>query len=271
MRLRLVSFLLTIIGLAFIPIQTAFADLEFNMPRGVTPISERVYDLHMAIFWICVVIGAIVYSVMIYSIIKHRKSRGHQAASFHESTLVEITWTIIPFIILLVMAIPATYTLIFMDDVNESYTTLKITGHRWYWQYDYLDHDIHFYSYLSTPEDQIKNLAPKSKYYLLEVDRHLVLPVGKKIRLLVTSADVMHSWWVPQLATKKDAIPGFINEVWTRIDKPGIYRGQCAELCGTQHAFMPIVVEAKTQANYDKWLQEQKKPVVSQTHDMTKK
>lgn len=266
MILRLVSSIL--LWIALIP--RALADYTLNMPKGVTPISAKVYGLHMTILWICVVIAILVYSVMLYAIVKHRKSQGYPAASFHESTLVEIIWSIIPFIILFAMAVPATYTLIYMDNVDDSDITVKITGHRWYWQYDYLEEDIHFYSYLSTPEDQIKNLAPKGKYYLLEVDKPVVLPIGKKVRFLVTSSDVMHSWWVPDLAVKKDAIPGFINEVWTKIDKPGTYRGQCAELCGTQHGFMPIVVEAKTQADYDKWVQEQKKPVVSQTHDMTK-
>lgn len=266
MIFRLVSLILT--SFAFIP--SAFADYTLNMTRGVTPISTRVYDLHMTILWICVAIGLIVYGIMLYAIVRHRKARGHVAASFHESTTVEIIWSIIPFIILFAMAVPATYTLIYMDNVDESEINIKITGHRWYWQYDYIDDNINFYSYLSTPEDQIKNLAPKGKYYLLEVDRPVVMPIGKKVRLLITSSDVMHSWWVPQLAVKKDAIPGFINEVWTKIDKPGTYRGQCAELCGTQHGFMPIVVEAKTQADYDLWLADQKKKLTSDTHDMTK-
>lgn len=263
---RLASYI--IIWLAFIP--SVFADYTLNMHRGVTPVSVRVHDLHMTILWICVAIGIIVYGIMLYAIVRHRKSTGYTAAAFHESTTVEIIWSIIPFIILFAMAIPATYTLIYMDNVDESDMTIKITGHRWYWQYDYIDDDINFYSYLATPEDQIKNLAPKGKYYLLEVDRPVVVPIHKKIRLLITSSDVLHSWWVPQLAVKKDAIPGFINEVWTKIEKPGLYRGQCAELCGTQHGFMPIVVDAKTQTDYDLWLSNQKKKITSQTHDMTK-
>lgn len=257
-----------LIWLALIP--SAFADYTLNMHKGVTPVSARVYDLHMTILWICVVIGIIVYGIMLYAIVKHRKSKGYAAASFHESTTVEIIWSIIPFVILFAMAVPATKTLIYMDNVDESDITIKITGHRWYWQYDYIDDNFNFYSYLSTPEDQIKNLAPKGKYYLLEVDRPMVVPIDKKIRFLITSSDVLHSWWVPQLSVKKDAIPGFINEVWTKIEKPGTYRGQCAELCGTQHGFMPIVVEAKTQADYDLWLKSQKEKITSQTHDMTK-
>jgi cytochrome c oxidase subunit 2 len=214
-----------------------------------------------------VVIGVIVYGLMIYAIIRHRKAAGHKAAAFHESTTVEIVWTIIPFIILIVMAVPATKTLIEMNDTSNAEVTIKVTGHRWYWQYDYIDENINFFSYLSTPEDEINNLAPKNPHYLLEVDKPLVVPVGKKIRFLVTGKDVIHSWWVPALGVKKDAIPGFINEVWTRIDddKPGIYRGQCAELCGTKHGYMPIVVEAKSLADYQAWILEQKKSQTTQS------
>jgi cytochrome c oxidase subunit 2 len=245
------------------------ADYTLNMTSGVTPVSREIYTLHMTIFWICVAIGAIVYSIMLYSIIRHRKSRGYHAASFHESTTVEIIWTIIPFIILIAMAVPATYTLNFMENVDEADLSIKITGYRWHWQYDYIDQDIGFMSYLSTPEDQFLNKAPKQQNYLLEVDRPLVVPIGKKIRFLVTASDVIHSWWVPQLGVKKDAIPGFINETWTKIDKPGTYRGQCAELCGARHGYMPIVVEAKSEADYLVWLNEQKQAKIGLTHDMT--
>ena len=244
---------------------SAFAEYTLNLTKGVTPISRDIHQLHMTILWVCVAIGILVYGLMVYAIIRHRKSKHNTPADFHESTTIEIIWTIIPFIILIVMAIPATKTLINMHDANDAELTIKITGHRWYWQYEYLDHNIGFFSYLSTPEDQMTNRAPKEKHYLLEVDKPLILPVGKKIRLLTTSKDVIHSWWVPDLGVKKDAVPGFINESWAMIDpdKPGIYRGQCAELCGIKHGFMPIVVDAKPQAEFDAWLKEQKAQTAS--------
>jgi len=245
----------------------AWADYALNMTKGVSSVSSSIHHLHMIILWVCVAIGVIVYGVMIYAILLHRKAAGHKAAAFHESTTVEIVWTIIPFIILLVMAVPATKTLIDMSDTSNAEVTIKITGHRWYWEYEYLDENIKFLSNISTPEDEINNLAPKNKHYLLEVDNPLVIPVGKKIRFLVTGKDVIHAWWVPAFGVKKDAIPGFINEVWTLVDadKPGIYRGQCAELCGTKHGYMPIVVEAKTEADYLAWINKQKNPTAAPT------
>ncbi len=239
----------------------AWADYTLNMTKGVSSISSGIYHLHMTILWVCIGIGVVVYGLMIYAIIRHRKAAGYQAATFHESTTIEIIWTIIPFFILIMMAVPATRILIQMSDTSNAAVTIKITGHRWFWHYDYLDEGINFFSYLSTPEDEIKNLAPKNAHYLLQVDKPLVVPVGKKIRFLVTSKDVIHSWWVPALGIKKDAIPGFINEVWTQVDveNPGIYRGQCAELCGAKHGFMPIVVEAKSDSDYAQWVAEQKK------------
>lgn len=245
-----------------------FADYTLNMTDGVTEVSREVFNLHMIILAICCVIGAGVYSVMIYAIIRHRKSAHNQPASFHESTVVEIIWTIIPFVILLAMAVPATKTLIFMEDTSDADISIKITGYRWYWHYDYVHDNVNFYSYLSTPEEEVQNLTPKQENYLLEVDRPVVVPVGKKIRFLITSNDVQHSWWVPKLGFKKDAIPGFINEAWTKIDVPGTYRGQCAELCGVQHGYMPIVVEAVSQEAYDAWLQEQLQAKVGNTHNM---
>jgi cytochrome c oxidase subunit 2 len=224
------------------------------MPIGVTDVSRRVYDLHMTLFWICVVIGIIVFGVMIYAIIFHRKSLGHQAAHFHENITVEILWTIIPFIILIIVAIPSTKTLIFMYDDSDAELTIKVTGHTWYWEYEYLDKKVTFMSMLATTQDQIDGRDQKSEHYLLEVDNHLVLPINKKIRILTTSSDVIHSWWVPAFAVKRDAIPGFINETWTKINEVGTYRGQCAELCGLRHGFMPIVVEAVTQEDFDAWL-----------------
>ncbi|NMO74377.1 cytochrome c oxidase subunit II [Vibrio breoganii] len=227
---------------------------SFNMTQGVTEISGKVYHLHMLIFYICVAIAVVVFGVMFYSIIKHRKSKGAVAANFHESTKVEIIWTVIPILILIGMAIPATKTLIEMEDTSESDITVKITGSQWKWHYSYFDHDIEFFSYLSTSNEQIEGTDEKGEHYLLEVDNALVLPIGKKIRFLMTSDDVIHSWWVPDFAVKKDTIPGFINEAWTKIDKPGIYRGQCAELCGRNHGFMPIVVQAVEAAEFDEWI-----------------
>ena len=228
-----------------------------NMPVGVTEVSRIVYDLHMLIFWICVVIGIVVFGAMFYSILMHRKSRGATAATFHESTTVEVIWTVIPFIILVAMAVPATATLIQMEDSKESKMTIKITGYQWLWRYDYLDHDFGFYSFLATPREAIRNQVEKGEHYLLEVDRPLVVPTDTKIRLLVTANDVIHAWWVPDLALKRDAVPGFINELWTRIETPGIYRGQCAELCGRDHGFMPIEVHALPPEEYRAWVEEQ--------------
>lgn len=230
------------------------ADMPLNMTKGVTEISQRVYNLHMTIFWICCVIGAVVFGIMFWSIVRHRKARGVQPAQFHESTKVEILWTAIPVLILILMAIPATKTLIAMEDTTEADVTVVVTGSQWKWHYKYLEHDVEFYSLLATQKEQIANRFAKGENYLLEVDRPLVLPTGKKVRFLMTSDDVIHSWWVPAFAVKKDANPGFINEAWTRIDEPGIYRGQCAELCGKDHGYMPIVVIAKEPAEYDKWL-----------------
>lgn len=258
---------------------SAFAEvdepLRFNMSAGVTPISRDVYDLHMTIFLIVVLIGIAVFGMLIYSLIKYRKSKGHAPAKFHGSDMVEIIWTTIPFLILLAMAIPATLVLLRMNDDSKSEINIKITGYQWKWKYEYLDQGISYYSNLSTPIDQRENKAKKNKWYLLEVDKPLVVPIHKKIRFLVTSNDVIHSWWVPALAIKRDAIPGFIHEAWAIIEKPGIYRGQCAELCGINHAFMPIVVVAKTQEDFDKWVAEQKQLTapgakVAPPKDMTK-
>ena len=229
-----------------------------NMHPGATEVSNAVFDLHMTIFWICVVIGIVVFGAMFWSMVIHRRSTGQQAAHFHEHTWVEILWTVVPFLILVVMAIPATKTLIDIYDASESDIDIQVTGYQWKWHYKYLGQDVEFFSNLATPTDQIHNKAPKDEHYLLEVDQPLVLPVGAKVRFLVTAADVIHSWWVPAFAVKRDAIPGFVNEAWTRIEKPGIYRGQCTELCGKDHGFMPVVVEVKSKADYDTWLAERK-------------
>jgi cytochrome c oxidase subunit 2 len=243
---------------------------ELNMRPGVTPISHDVYHLHMAILWVCVAIGVVVFGTMFISILRHRKSRGAVAAQFHESTLIEILWTIIPFVILVSIAIPATKTLIAMENPSDADLTIKVTGYQWRWRYDYPDSGISFFSNLSTPQDEIDNKAPKGKEYLLQVDHPLVLPINKKVRFLTTGNDVIHSWWVPALGWKKDAIPGYINESWARIEKPGTYRGQCAELCGKGHGFMPIVVVAKTEADYAKWVKEQKLAMAQAAEAATK-
>ncbi|RMG58211.1 MAG: cytochrome c oxidase subunit II [Gammaproteobacteria bacterium] len=231
---------------------------KLNLRPGVTEISHDVYDLHMMVLWICVAIGLVVFGAMFYSILKHRKSKGHEAAQFHESTRVEIIWTVIPFLIIVVMAFTATRTLVAMESRPDPDMTIKVTGYQWKWEYEYLDEGLHFFSNLATPRAAIENQAKKGEHYLLEVDKPVVVPVGKKIRFLFTANDVIHAWWMPDLAIKKDAIPGFINEAWTVIDKPGTYRGQCAELCGKDHGFMPIVLIAKNEADYRQWVQEQK-------------
>ncbi len=239
--------------------QQALADI--NMPVGVTPISKEVYGLHMMIFWICCAIGAAVFGVMFYSMFKHRKSKGAKAADFHESTTVEIIWTAVPLFILIAMAIPAAKTLIAMEDTSDAEVTIKVTGYQWKWHYEYLDSGISFFSSLHPEHNaarQVGSGADVSQFenYLKEVDRELVLPVGKKVRFLHTSADVIHSWWVPALAVKKDAIPGFINENWALIEEPGVYRGKCTELCGRDHGFMPVVVRALPEDEYLAWVEE---------------
>jgi cytochrome c oxidase subunit 2 len=236
----------------------AQADLKLNMPRGVTDISNEVYGLHMLIFWVCVVIGIIVFGVMGYSIVMHRKSRGAVADNFHESVKVELLWTILPAIVVIAIGYRAFFTLEKMYDFDDSDMTVEIVGYQWKWRYSYLGGDaaerVTYFSSLSTPRDQINGLTTKGENYLLEVDEPLVLPIGMKIRFVISSADVIHSWWVPQLGVKKDAIPGIVNESWTNINEPGTYRGQCTELCGKDHGFMPIVVEALPQAEFDTWL-----------------
>ncbi|MEO1888302.1 MAG: cytochrome c oxidase subunit II [Cycloclasticus sp.] len=241
----------------------AHAEYGLNMPVGVTETSRQVYDLHMLILWVCVAIGVVVFGAMIYSMIYHRKSRGAVASQFHESMTAELVWTVIPFVILVVMAIPATTVLIDMHDTSEADMTVKVTGYQWKWGYEYIGEDVSFFSSLDAKSNEARQVGsdidPATvENYLLDVDHPLVLPVGKKVRVLLTAADVIHAWWVPDFGWKKDAVPGFINEAWVRVDEPGIYRGQCAELCGRDHGFMPIVVVVKTVADYEIWLAEQK-------------
>ncbi len=241
---------------------SAWADMELNLTKGVTAVSREVYDLHMLALYICTAIGVVVFGAMFWSMAFHRKSQGAKPADFHESTKVEILWTAIPIVILIAMAVPATSTLIDMENNDNSDITIQITGSQWKWHYKYFDSNIEYYSVLSTPRDQFDNLngssAAKGENYLLEVDKPLVIPVNKKVRFLITSDDVIHSWWVPAFAVKQDANPGFINEAWTIVDQPGVYRGQCAELCGKDHGYMPVVVIVKSEADYAAWLDEQK-------------
>ena len=230
---------------------------SINLRRGATDISGQVYDLHMLMFFICIAIAVAVFGVMFASMYLHRKSRGAKPAHFHENVKVEIAWTVVPFIILILMAIPAAKTLIAMEDTSEPDLTVVVTGSQWKWHYRYMDRDVEFYSLMATQREQIENKFEKGANYLLEVDRPLVIPTGQKVRFLITSDDVIHSWWVPDFAVKKDANPGFINESWAKVNEPGVYRGQCAELCGKDHGFMPVVVIAKEPAEFDAWINEQ--------------
>ena len=246
------------VSFAALGLQSAHADYALNLMEGVTKVSHDIFDLHMLILWVCVFIGIAVFGTMFYSMYYHRKSKGHKAANFHENTTVEIIWTIIPTIILVAMAIPATKTMMELDNVQNSDMSIKVTGKQWYWDYEYLGTGVHYESHLDAMSEKTHRDGSDPHgvpHYLLNVDKPLVVPVGKKIRFVFTSADVIHSWWVPDLGWKKDANPGFINEAWTQVDKPGTYRGQCTELCGRDHGFMPIVVIAMEQGDYDKWVE----------------
>lgn len=247
----------TLLSLLFAS-SVSFADWTVNLTPGVTPISHDIYDLHMTIFWVCVAIGVVVFGVMGYAILKHRKKKGHTPAQFHEHFWLEIAWTIIPIIILILMVIPATRVLIHIRNTDQSELTVKITGYQWKWRYEYVDLGINFFSNIATSQDEIQNKIPKTADYLRTVDHPLVVPIHKKIRFLITSNDVIHSWWVPDFGTKQDAIPGYIHEAWTRINRPGVYHGQCAELCGLHHAYMPIVVIAMAEKDFDNWVLQQK-------------
>jgi cytochrome c oxidase subunit 2 len=247
------------LGLVFSP---AMADWGLiNMTRGVTESSQQIYGLHMTIFLITVTIGVLVFGAMFYSIFRHRKSRGVKPAKFHHSTAVEVVWTVIPFVILVAMAVPATKVLIDLEDTSNAELTVKVTGYQWFWGYEYADENVQFLSRLDTDSDKARQLGsgiqPASvDNYLQNVDNRLVLPVDTRIKFQITGADVIHSWWMPDLGWKKDAIPGFVNETWTNIEEPGVYRGRCAELCGRDHGFMPIVVEAVEKDAFQAWLAE---------------
>ena len=242
---------------------------QYNLQPPQTVIAEQIYDLHTLIMWIIFGIFVVVFGFMTVAIIKHRKSVGHQAQQFHENTTVEIAWTIVPFIILIGMAYPATKTILAYKDTSNPDITIKATGYQWKWGYDYLNEGVSFYSNLATPREQIdggneaaRNANPN---YLLEVDNAVVVPVGKKIRVITTANDVIHAWWIPAFGVKQDAIPGFVRDMWFRADKVGTYRGQCAELCGKDHGFMPIVVEVVEQDKYDAWIAQQKKNLAAAT------
>ena len=246
---------------------------QLNLTAPVTAIASQIYDLHLVMLAICAVIFCAVFGVMFYSIYAHRKSRGHKAADFHESTSVEIAWTIVPMIIVIVMAALATKTVLAMKDTSNADLTIKATGYQWKWGYDYIKGEgegISFYSTMSTPREQIEGTAEKGINYMLEVDNEVVVPVGKKVRVLLTADDVIHAWMVPAFGVKQDAVPGFIRDTWFKADKVGVYRGQCAELCGKEHGFMPIVVNVKTEADYAKWVEEQKKLMASKMDDPNK-
>jgi len=243
---------------------SARADWALNLTKGVTPTSGEIFDLHMMVLWIVTIVGIAVFSVMIYSIITFRKSKGAKAAQFHEKTSAEIIWTTIPFLILVAIAVPATQTLLAIEDTSDSDMTIQVTGYQWKWKYDYVGEDVSFFSNLSQESrDAIKGDPTKVEHYLRDVDHPLVLPTKKKIRFLITANDVIHAWWVPALGFKQDAIPGYINDAWTYIEEPGTYRGQCAELCGKDHGFMPIVVVAKNEEDYKSWIAEQKAQAVA--------
>jgi len=248
----------------------AFGFPEWNFQPPVTPVADQVINLHEFILWICAVIFVGVFGTMFYSLFKHRKSIGHQAVQFHENTLVEIVWTVIPFLILLGMAYPATKTILALKDTAAPDMTIKITGYQWKWGYDYLQEGFNFYSTLSTPFAQIEGREPKGPHYLLEVDHPMVVPVDTKVRLLITAGDVIHAWWIPAFAVKQDAIPGFVRDSWFKAEKIGTYRGQCAELCGKEHGFMPIVVEVVSKEDYAKWVGEQKKAALASAEDPNK-
>jgi cytochrome c oxidase subunit 2 len=240
-------------SIAFIS-TAAFSEYGLNMTRGVTSISRDIYDLHMMVFWVCVAIAIAVFGVMAYSLYNHRQSKGAKAAHFHESTKAEFLWTAIPIVILIGMAVPASKVLIDLEDTSKAEMTIKITGHQWKWQYDYPKEGISFISNLAkTTKDSLRS-DNKPEHYLLEVDKRLVVPVDTSIRFLITSNDVIHNWWVPEFGVKQDANPGFINDAWAQIDEIGTYRGQCAELCGKDHGFMPIVVDVVSKADYKKWV-----------------
>lgn len=258
------------VGMALATSQSALAEYAYNLQIPASQVANDVFQLHNFIMLVCLGIFVVVFGAMFYSLLKHRKSVGHKAANFHENTTVEVIWTVIPFIILMGMAFPAAKVVIDMKDTTNPDMTVKITGYQWKWGYDYLNDGVSFYSTLSTPREQIDGTAPKDEHYLLEVDEPMVVPVGKRVRLLITANDVIHAWWVPAFSVKQDAIPGFIRDSWFKADKIGTYRGQCAELCGKDHGFMPIVVEVVSEEDYKAWVAKKKGGAQEAAADNTK-
>ena len=274
MHNKLFKWWLSILGLAMYP-GASNATYDVNIPQPRTVIAHQIYDLHLYILIVCAIIFVIVFGWMFIALLKHRKSVGHKAENFHENTTVEIIWTIIPFVILVAMAIPATKTVLQMKDASNSDMTIKVTGYQWKWEYDYQQDGVRFYSSLKTPHDQIGSpdvpaTATKNPDYLLEVDRPMVVPAGKKVRLLITANDVIHGWYVPQLGVNQYGIPGFIKDAWINVDKPGVYKGQCSQICGKEHGYMPITVEAKSDTDYKAWVDEQKKLAAAAVDDPSK-
>lgn len=259
-----------LIGILLLLSRVAHAEFSLNLQLPATPIAREIYDLHTLILLVCLFIFIVVFGFMFYALYKHRKSTGHQAAHFHENTRLEVFWTVIPILILVGMAYPTTKTVLAMKNTGHPDMSIKVTGHQWLWEYEYMDEGVRFVSNLATPRDQIDNKAEKGANYLLEVDNPMVVPTGKRIRLLLTASDVIHSWWIPQFGVKQDAVPGFIQEAWFQVDEAGTYRGQCAELCGIGHGFMPIVVEAMPQDQYDAWLDAQKTALAEAAADADK-
>ena len=244
----------TVASLALPGMAIANGEAKFTFQTPQTIVAHQIYDLHAIVLGICILIAVVVFGLMFYAVVRHRRSVGHQAKQFDNNKPAQILWTLIPCLIVVGMAFPATRTVFAMKDTANPDMTIKVTGYQWKWRYDYLGENVSFYSDLSTPRDQIENQAPKGENYLLEVDNPMVVPVGKKVRILVTANDVIHSWWVPAFGVKQDAIPGFVRDSWFKVDTPGVYRGQCAELCGKEHGFMPIVVEALPEEKYRTWL-----------------
>ncbi|MEY4625484.1 MAG: cytochrome c oxidase subunit [Pseudomonadota bacterium] len=279
-RTSLAGLFLGLIGLLHSNLVLAINDMpggparfQLNLQTPATKVAEEVAVLHWMMLAICLVIFVAVFGVMFYSIYKHRKSLGHKSASFHESTTVEIIWTVVPLLIVIGMALPATKTVVAMKDTTNADVTIKVTGYQWKWGYDYIKGEgegISFLQTLTTPREQINNQAEKSDTYLMEVDNEMVVPVGKKIRMVTTANDVIHSWTIPAFGVKQDAIPGFVRDTWFRAEKVGTYRGQCSELCGKEHAFMPIVVKVVTDAEYTAWAAEKKVQMAALADDPSK-
>ncbi len=266
----LATWTVAILGVAFAGLAQA---LEWNLQPAGSQLAADIHELHEYVMILCTAIFVGVFSFMFYSVYAHRKSKGHKAAQFHENTTVEILWTVIPAVILVIIAIPTTRTVIAQKDTSNPDLTIKVTGYQWKWGYDYVKGEgegINFISTLATPREQIENHQPKGEHYLLEVDNELVVPVGKKVRMLTTAADVIHSWWVPAFGAKQDAIPGFIRDLWFRAEKTGTFRSQCVELCGKEHGFMPIVVKVVSQEEYSKWVGDRMKLIAAAADDPNK-